>query len=80
MVFPCDVDATYMNPIDSYSYKCNIVHNVTIVHKIYMLVVVTLFEAMSIDAITVMLVTDLHEKMLTNAQPVIIHVIPMRVT
>ena len=52
--------------------------NVTIVHVIYMLLVVTLSEAMSVDAITVMLVTDLHAKMLTNARPVIIHVILMR--
>ena len=39
----------------------------------------TLSEATSVDEITVMLLMDLHEKMLTNAQPVIIHVILMRV-
>ena len=39
----------------------------------------TLSEAMSVNAITVTLVTDLHVKMLTNAQPVTIHVILMRV-
>ena len=53
--------------------------NVTTVHVIYMLLVVTLLEVMSVNAITVTLVTDLHAKMLTNAQPVNIHVMLMRV-
>ena len=51
----------------------------TTVHVNHMFLVVTLSEATFIDEITVMLVTDLHKKMLTNAQPVTIHVILMRV-
>ena len=53
--------------------------NVTTAHVIYMRLVVTLLEVMSVHAITVMLVTDLHAKMLTNARPVIMHVILMQV-
>ena len=53
--------------------------NIITVHVINILFVVTLSDAMYVDAITAMLVTDLHAKMLTNAQPVIIRVILIRV-
>ena len=49
--------------------------NITTVHVINAMYV----DAMYVDAITTMLVTDLHAKMLTNAQPVIIRVILIRV-